>query len=60
MQMCHQIVAASDLVRAPKKSKADHPLEKHVIHSGHLEQPIKIGADLTEKTKAQLVASTLR
>lgn len=55
MQTCHQIMAVSDLMSAPKKSKEDHPLEKHVIHGEHPEQEIKIRADLLAETKVQLV-----
>lgn len=53
---CHEIMLASELISAPKKFKADHPLEKHVIHDEHHEQAINIGVDQLAETKVQLVA----
>lgn len=55
MHHYNQVIAAPELVWAPKKSKEDCHTEKHVIHLDHLEQIFWIGANLSEEAKVSLV-----
>lgn len=52
----YQIIAAPDLVRALKKSTEDCCTENHVIHPNYPEQVIRVGANLSVKTKTRLIA----